>query len=80
MSYFDRAVKSRDPRFRRVLEKLGYGTRAMQAESMVEAVAEPETSEDIADIRAEYERLIGRRPFMGWDIETLRAKIDEANS
>lgn len=31
-------------------------------------------------LRAEYERVIGKRPFMGWDEPTLREKIAEANS
>ncbi|WP_226576538.1 hypothetical protein [Acuticoccus sediminis] len=42
---------------------------------MVKADAEPVT--DIKAIRDEYERVLGKRPFNGWDIATLRAKIAE---
>lgn len=35
-------------------------------------------SEDIAVVRQEYFEKLGRRPFNGWDIPTLREKIAEA--
>lgn len=38
------------------------------------SVAPPKT-EDLAPLRAEYEATVGRRPFMGWDADTLRQKI-----
>jgi len=31
--------------------------------------------EDLAAIRAEYEAAVGRKPFHGWNAETLREKI-----
>lgn len=34
----------------------------------------------MADLRAEYERVLGKKPFMGWDAETLKAKIAEAGA
>lgn len=33
----------------------------------------------ISLLRAEYERVHGKRPFMGWDEDKLREKIAEAN-
>lgn len=33
--------------------------------------------EDIAVVRAEYEAKMGKRPFNGWDIATLREKMAE---
>lgn len=37
---------------------------------------EPERAEDeTPELREEYQRVIGRRPYMGWDAETLREKI-----
>lgn len=72
MSYMDRALKARDPRFRRVLEKLGYQRSDMAPESV-----EPEPDE-MSVLRAEYEAVVGRRPFMGWDAETLTARIAAA--
>lgn len=35
----------------------------------------PEPSDDLTALRAEYTEKVGRRPFMGWDADTLRAKI-----
>ena len=72
--YMDRALRARDPRFARVLSKLGYGRRDMQAAPV--AVAPPKHDE-ITLLRAEYERVIGKRPFMGWDEYKLREKIAE---
>lgn len=34
--------------------------------------------DDMAELRVEYERVIGKKPFMGWDADTLRQKITEA--
>jgi hypothetical protein len=46
------------------------------------AVAEKivqQTSEDELKLaREKYETVIGRRPYYGWDAETLRSKISEA--
>lgn len=40
--------------------------------------AVPGSGDDIAALRAEYEAKLGKKPFMGWDAETLNAKITEA--
>ncbi len=40
---------------------------------------EPEPVPDITDVRREYTRVVGRRPYNGWDIATLRQKIAEAS-
>ena len=40
--------------------------------------AAQENKEDRAELREEYERVIGKRPFMGWDAAMLREKIAEA--
>lgn len=34
--------------------------------------------DDVAALRAEYEKKFRRRPFMGWDADKLREKIAEA--
>ena len=65
--YHDRALKARDPRFGRIFDKLGYARR-----DMVPAAA---PAEDISNLRETYERVIGKRPFNGWDAATLREKI-----
>ena len=30
---------------------------------------------DISTVRAEYKQIVGKAPFNGWDVPTLRAKI-----
>ena len=77
-SYMDRALKARDPRFARVLGKLGYERRDM----VVAPAPAPKApkNEDLAALRAEYEAKVGKRPFMGWDADTLREKIASAKS
>ena len=37
--------------------------------------AAPEAADDMAALRAEYKEKVGRQPFMGWDAETLHAKM-----
>lgn len=73
MSYHSRALKAHDRRFARVFEKLGYGRKDMQAEPEA-----PVEVDEITILREEYEAVIGRRPFYGWDGETLKTKIEEA--
>lgn len=69
-SYYTRALKARDPRFARIFARMGYDTTALAAD---DTPAAP----DIAEIRAMYEKVFGKRPFNGWDAETLLAKIAE---
>jgi hypothetical protein len=33
---------------------------------------------DLTALRAEYKRVLGKKPFNGWDADTLKAKIEEA--
>lgn len=39
-----------------------------------------EQTEDLPALRAEYQRVIGKRPFAGWDAETLKQKIAAAGA
>lgn len=41
-------------------------------------IAESFPDTNIAAVRAEYQRVTGKRPFMGWDAATLRQKMAEA--
>ena len=79
--YMDRALQSSDPRYARILGKLGYERRDMQATDVVavKPAAVPQHDE-ITLLRAEYERVLGKRPFMGWDEAKLREKIAEAKA
>lgn len=66
-------------RYADVLQKLGRGTymtRDMRAQPVVEPV---ESDDDaLTELRAQYQDVVGKRPFHGWDAETLREKIAEA--
>lgn len=66
-TYMDRALRAKDPRFARILSKLGYERSDMQA-----------GKDEMAELRAEYEKVVGKRPYMGWDKPTLEKKIAEA--
>jgi len=77
-TYMDRALKARDPRFARILGKLGYGRRDMAPAP--KKAPKPTAADEKKALRAEYERVIGKRAFHGWDAETLRQKIAEAKA
>jgi hypothetical protein len=70
-SYYTRALKARDPRYARIFGKMGYATEQLVADEAVP---------DISDIRKMYVEVVGKRPFNGWDAETLLAKIAESKA
>lgn len=82
--YMDRALSARDPRFARVLGKLGYERRDMFAAPKGPAPATlaptPKPAGDLSALRAAYEKALGKRPFNGWDAATLREKIAAAKA
>jgi len=67
-AYYNRALTSRDPRYARIFEKLGYSTANLVAEG---------GTTDIQALRDLYEQALGKKPFNGWDAATLNAKIAE---
>lgn len=68
-SYMTRALQAKDPRFARILGKLGYS-----AEKPVKP-EKAEDEDDLAELRAEYQEKIGKKPYHGWDADTLREKM-----
>ncbi|WP_201455570.1 hypothetical protein [Roseovarius indicus] len=64
-------MRARDPRFAKIVDRLGYKRRDMVAE---------EPADPISALREEYERVVGKRPFMGWDADKLREKIAAAKA
>jgi hypothetical protein len=74
LSYMDRALRAQDPRYARILGKLGYGRRDMRAREPLD----PE--EELKALREEYQDVVGKRAYHGWDAETLKAKIAEAKA
>ena len=52
----------------------------VEAEAERSEEASADQPDAMADLRAEYERVVGKKPFMGWDADTLKAKIAEAGA
>jgi hypothetical protein len=73
MSYMTRAMRAKDRRYVKILGKLGYGAAEGTA-----PVAR--NLPDIHQVRADYERVVGKRPFNGWNAEQLFEKIAAARS
>ena len=73
--YMDRAMRAADPRFARVLGKLGYQRTDMTAAKVEEAEAS-----EMDALRAEYQEVVGKRAYHGWSAEELREKIAAAKS
>lgn len=69
-SYMDRAMRSADPRFARILGKLGY-----QRSDMVAKAAAAEADGELTELREQYQEATGKRAYHGWDADTLREKI-----
>lgn len=84
-TYMTRALKAHDSRFARVLGRLGYERSDLVATDPLDhdgdgrkGGAKPPAGDDIAALREAYEAKLGKRPFMGWDADTLKTKIAEA--
>ncbi len=70
-SYMTRALKAQDPRFARILGNIGY--------ERADIVSTDDAGvDDMTQLRKEYQEVVGKRAFNGWDAETLKAKIAEA--
>ncbi|MBN7758977.1 hypothetical protein JYP46_19290 [Nitratireductor aquimarinus] len=70
-NYLTRAMNARDPRYAKIAEKLGYGRRDVQAKPR-------KPVDDMKALRARYVKVVGKKPYHGWDADTLRTKIAEA--
>ncbi|RWR28832.1 hypothetical protein D2T31_12020 [Sinirhodobacter populi] len=65
-NYMTRAIAHRDPRFVTILKRLGH------------RVTDVPATDDLASLRAEYQNIVGKRAFHGWDADALKTKIAEA--
>jgi hypothetical protein len=70
-NYLNRMLTARDPRCRKIAEKLGYRTQAVGA-------YDPEVERE--RLRANYRRLTGKAADKRWSDATLLAKLLEAQS
>lgn len=80
MRYGTRMLRAGDefearPRDARVLEAVGRARRADEAKPTFPQLP---PHDEITMLRAEYQRIFGKRPFMGWDKAQLREKITSA--
>ena len=65
-------------RYADILQKLGRGTYLTRD---MRAATEPEQEGDeLPKLRAQYQEVVGKRPYHGWDADTLREKIAEARA
>lgn len=65
----DEPFAAKNERDARILVGIGKARRAEKAEPV---------KDELAELRAEYQEVVGKRPFYGWDADTLREKIAEA--
>lgn len=68
-------MRASDPRFARILGKLGYQRSDMEAAKAQEAEADA-----LDGLRAEYQDVVGKRAYHGWSAEELREKIAAAKA
>jgi len=74
-TYMDRALRASDPRFSRILGKLGYRRSDLRTDVDTDLEAA-----ELTALRSEYQDAAGKRAYHGWDAETLREKIAEAKA
>jgi hypothetical protein len=89
-NYMTRALQAKDGRFAVLLGKLGYARDTVEKPSKArdpldhdgdgrKGGSKPgERGEAIDAQRAAYQAKFGKRPYHGWDAETIAAKIAEA--
>ena len=75
-SYKNGRVRSMPERDARILNKLGHGsymTRDMRAQPA--PVAPP--ADELTELRAKYQEVVGKKAYHGWNAEELAQKIAE---
>lgn len=76
-TYMDRAMRSSDRRYAVILGKMGYSTTDMRPQKAVEP---QEEDGEIKALREQYQDVVGKRAFHGWDANELRERIEKARS
>lgn len=66
------SMKRRDADILQKLKRGTYATRDMQA-------AQERDEEELIELRTQYQDVVGKRAFHGWDAEQLREKIADAS-
>lgn len=73
--YMTRALQSQDPRYARILGKLGHPVPAAVLETKA-----AEAEDDLKALRDEYQIVVGKRAYHAWDANELREKIAAAQA
>lgn len=76
-SYKNGRVRVMAERDARILQKLGKGsylTRDMRAQPTVTAPP----NDELTELRAKYQEVVGKKAYHGWDAEELAQKIADA--
>lgn len=74
-SYKNGRVRAMSERDARILQKLGKGsymTRDLRAQPVVN-----NAPDELAELRAKYQEVVGKKAYHGWDAEELAQKIAE---
>lgn len=83
--YRTRAMQAGDPvtmdgPSSRLWEQMGWATVApAKRGKKAEPVKQDEPEDEMTALRAQYFEKLGKRPFNGWDADTLREKIADAD-
>ncbi|WKL57247.1 hypothetical protein Q1W73_16515 [Asticcacaulis sp. ZE23SCel15] len=73
--YMDRALRAKDPRFARVLGRLGYSRSDLMSDNV--APVPPVDEDELTRLRNSYKSLTGKVAHWRWTEKTLMAKISE---
>lgn len=79
-TYMQRALQSSDKRYATILEKLGYGNTAMKTEEPKKEIVVDVPKPTLQELRVVYEKLVGKKPYYGWDEAALIEKIEKAKT
>lgn len=70
-----------DPKLHKLYAAKADAAPAPETDAPASDDVAPEPAEpDMAALRAEYERIVGKRPWNGWDAERLLSEIDKAKA
>lgn len=78
MSYEDKALKSKDPRFAEIFRRMGrYDTKELRAESVPEPDIQQDEKSDLEKAREDYLAVVGQPAAKRWSIAVINQKISE---
>lgn len=76
-SYKNGRVRAMSERDARILNKLGHGSYMTRDMSAQAAPSDP-PADELTELRAKYQEVVGKKAYHGWDAEELAEKIADA--